>query len=106
MYLYIHPVLNEANFFRKKLIEEFISFHSFFQSKSTLLHGLFILIVRTTDHTSQILEKAYESSTIKVYILYTHKDFMDGGEIFMQNNNETETKTLIDLVRTMSEIEI
>lgn len=112
-YLHIHPVISIEEYEKNKgnIIQQFIDFHHFISSIqiTSLMKGLFIIIVRThydnpiTNYLSNILEKINtEQENLHIYILYTHSEFIDAGEIFMQNNNELETSTLINLVKSFA----
>ena len=119
MYLYIHPVINIQDYENNKesFIKQFSDFQGFMTSlnKDVPMRGLFIIMVRTlfdqpiTNHMENITENIYGTNDnsgtneekkdfCSIYVLYTHKDFVDAGEIFMQENNEFETSTLIHLV--------
>jgi hypothetical protein len=116
MYIYIHPVITIDEYEKNKesLIKQFLDFQNFMASlnKDISMRGLFIIMVRTlfeqpiTNHIENITENIYDINDNKkdnkdfcsIYLVYTHKNFMDAGEIFMQQNNEFETSTLIHLV--------
>jgi hypothetical protein len=111
MYLYIHPVLSISEYELKKeeLINQLTSFQEYMSSITSLIKGLFIIVVRTNfdhpviNHLPKIIEKIEITEYVKdcsIYILYTHKNFIDAGEIFMQQNYELETNALIQLVQT------
>jgi hypothetical protein len=125
MYLYIHPVISTDDYQNQKdkIIQLFLNFQSYMSTinKNTHILGLFILVVRThyddpvSEHLSDITENVYynlpsENNETSLHednanpqccikVLYTHKDFMDAGEIFLQQNNELETSTLINIVK-------
>jgi len=126
MYLHIHPVISieEYKTQKEKLLNQFLSFQNYMASlnKETIITGIFFIIVRTnydypiTNHISEIIESIYYNlpnennindindvylkEKCAIYILYTHKDFIDAGEIFMQDNNELETSTLIKVIKS------
>jgi hypothetical protein len=118
MYLYIHPTIEiqQYNWSKDELINKFLSFQTYMSSLNveSFIKGLFILVVRTnfdhpvTNHIPNIIENINKNGYCSIYILYTHKNFVDGGEIFMQQNTELETSSLINLVseelKTYSEL--
>lgn len=97
IYLYIHPVLpiSEYELKKEEIINQFVSFQEYMASITPCIKGLFIIIVQTP-HITKIIEKIENNN---IYILYTHKNFIDAGEIFMQPNYELETNELIKLVQ-------
>ena len=51
---------------------------------------------------SLLREGVLAKSTIRIYVVYTNRDFIDAGEIFMQNAY-IETDTMCELIATFSE---
>jgi hypothetical protein len=111
MYLYIHPVISIEEYVtnKKKIINEYISFQTYMSSlnKLTSIYGVFIIMVKTNyDDVFSILPNIIENVEINrelgysIHVVYTSKEFMDGGEIFMQNKNELETNELVNLVKS------
>jgi hypothetical protein len=125
MYIYIHPVISIEDYQdnKDKIIKLFLNFQNYMSTlnKNTSIVGLFIIVVRTnydnpvTEHLSNITENIYNNlPTINdensvheenanpqcsINVLYTHKYFIDAGEIFLQQNNELETSTLINIIK-------
>jgi hypothetical protein len=108
LYLYIHPILtsDEYNTMKTDLLREFVSFQSYMSSLNKMykMHGLFIIIVKSSsgvdfDRTCNI-ENIYISKELgySINVIHTHAEFIDAGKIFMQNNDELETDTIIKLV--------
>ena len=70
------------------------------------MSGLFIIMVRTNDDKKINLPGDIENIEINkdlgfyIHVVYTRAEFIDAGEICMQNNNELETHTLINLVKS------
>ena len=110
MYLYINPVLTaeEYNTMKKELLSEFISFQLYMSSlnRSSKMYGLFIIIVKAAEgvifNPSSNTENIDTNKEIgySIHIVYTHTDFIDAGKIFMQNNDDLETDTIIKLVNS------
>jgi hypothetical protein len=110
MYLYINPVLTteEYNTMKTDLLREFISFQQYMSSlnKSSKMYGLFIIIVKAAEgvifNPSSNTENIDTNKEIgySIHVVYTHSDFIDAGKIFMQNNDDLETDTIIKLVNS------
>jgi hypothetical protein len=104
--LYIHPVLSQFDFEnnREYLLNQFIDFHTFLSSTTVSLKGLYILIVKKANLANPFIEKIELNKDLNKdcysYILYTNEKFIDAGEIFMQTNNDMETRLLIELVKS------
>ena len=104
--IYIHPTITEKEYQdqSKDLQHEFREFYE----KTMPKHwsAVFFIIVRTehpypiTDHIPECLQNLYtqneettntqtptptNSRYIRIYLLYTNRDFVDAGEIFMHN---------------------
>jgi hypothetical protein len=102
--IYIHPTISETEYQHQSndLQNEFREFYE----KTMPKHwsAVFFIIVRTThpypitDHIPECLQTIYKDDTnnpdensnshsryIRIYVVYTNRDFVDAGEIFMQN---------------------
>ncbi len=115
--LYVHPLLDEAVFEarRSQLIAGVQQFFARMSARTNHLEGVFVFPVRTpyaspiSAHGSPhpyLLEEIDErsvsttsSSKATVCVLWTNRDFVDAGEIFMGTAGE-ETWVLQDYVRT------
>lgn len=103
--IYIHPTISETEYQTQSndLQHEFREFYE----KTMPKHwsAVFFIMVRTThpypitDHIPKCLQTIYKDDThnpddknpnshsryIRIYVVYTNRDFVDAGEIFMQN---------------------
>jgi hypothetical protein len=96
--IYIHPTITEKEYQDQSthLLQEFREFYE----KTMPQHwsAVFFIVVRTnhpypiTDHIPECLQNIYKDYTnnpdsryIRIYVVYTNRDFVDAGEIFMQN---------------------
>lgn len=101
--LYIHPAITEEEYAVQKdeLHHEFREFYTdvlFLQKWS----AVFFIMVRTnhpypiTNYKPNVIECVYDQRqqepqplkqepTMRIYVVYTNRDFIDAGEIFMQN---------------------
>lgn len=94
--IYIHPTITELEYQTQSnnLQHEFREFYE----KTMPKHwsAVFFIIVRTThpypitDHIPECLQTIYINDEdparyIRIYLLYTNRDFVDAGEIFMHN---------------------
>lgn len=97
--IYIHPTITENEYSEQspQLVAEFREFYE----KTMPQHwsALFFLMVRTThpypitDHIQEVVQSIYIDNTldtasprhIRIYAVYTNRDFVDAGEIFMHN---------------------
>jgi hypothetical protein len=102
--IYIHPTISETEYQHQSndLQNEFREFYE----KTMPKHwsAVFFIMVRTThpypitDHIPECLQTIYKDDTnnpdensnshsryIRIYVVYTNRDFVDAGEIFMQN---------------------
>jgi hypothetical protein len=87
--LYIHPTQIE-----KKISEIKIEIERFHESISQTVknyRGLYVIPVRTEhvypidQHVKEVVETIFETDTCTIVILWTNRDFIDAGEIFMGN---------------------
>jgi hypothetical protein len=101
--LYIHPVLSLFEFENNKtnLFNQFIEFHTYISSITKNLRGLYVIIVKKNNYMNSFIEKIeMKKKDCEIFILYTNENFIDAGEIFMQQNHELETHLLIELVKS------
>ena len=101
--LYIHPTITEEEYAEQKelLLDEFETF----QTKSLPPHwrAVFFIMVRTeqpypiTNYKPEVIETIIDTTKTKIYVVYTNWDFIDAGEIFMQNAY-IETDQMCDLI--------
>jgi hypothetical protein len=106
--LYIHQTITEQEYAEQHqpLCDEFRDFY-----QSTLPEhwsAVFFIMVRTdhpypiTAYKPNVIECVYTESItptryMRVYVVYTNRDFIDAGEIFMQNAY-IETDTMCELI--------
>lgn len=89
--LYIHPTMTEPEYSaqRETLVAEFLRFKRDVLPEWTSI--LFFIMVRTehpypiTQYVDSFLEIVAEDAGVKIVRVYTNEDFIDAGEIFMQN---------------------
>jgi hypothetical protein len=96
--IYIHPTITEPEY-QDQSIHLQNEFREFYE-KTMPKHwsAVFFIIVRTThpypitDHIPECLQPIYKDDTtnpdsryIRIYVVYTNRDFVDAGEIFMHN---------------------
>ena len=87
--LYIHPTITEAEYDQQSLIAEFETFQK--KSLHTWKAVMYFVIVRTahpypiTNHVPQVIETVVDTPETRIAVVYTNRDFVDAGEIFMQN---------------------
>lgn len=86
--LYIHPVLNTEEYtpISVELLDEIRRFHG--SVAIPHFHGIYVFPVRTD--TESPIETIYQEGTITVAVLWTNRDFIDAGEIFMGNHGAEE----------------
>jgi hypothetical protein len=104
--LYIHSTMTEPEYTEQKelLIQEFNTFQS--NSLPPHWHAVFFIMVRTdhpypiTNYKHRVIETLTETEKTKIYVVYTNRDFIDAGEIFMQNDY-IETEMMCNLIRTL-----
>jgi hypothetical protein len=104
--IYIHPTLTEGEFAeqRQQLQHDFARFQM--DTIPTHWTVVFFWIVRTehpypiTDYKSHVIETVVDTPHTKMYIVYTNRDFIDAGEIFMQNAY-IETDYMCNLIQTL-----
>jgi hypothetical protein len=94
LFLYIHPAMN-YNCDKDAIIQEIVRFHTSIIPASS--SGLYIIPVRTpfeypTNHCCKyVLEEQPDLiPSCRICILWTNKDFVDAGEIFMGNCSTEE----------------
>jgi len=100
--VYIHPTINQTEFAEQKdnLLMEFLDTPAIPKQ----WRKIFFLIVRTdhpypiTDHLPEFVEKLVETIHTTVFVVYTNRDFIDAGEIFMQNAY-IETDKICELIQ-------
>lgn len=107
--LYIHPTLTEAEFAEQRtaLYTQFNAFQT--SALPTHWVAVFFCMVRTehpypiTDYKPRVIEPVLENTNTntKIYIVYTNRDFIDAGEIFMQNAY-IETDQMCELISTLA----
>jgi len=114
MGLYIHPAITEEEYAVQKedLLLEFREFYEQILAVNNW-SATFFIMVRTnhpypiTDYKSNVIECVYENEnanantnenkTMRIYVVYTNRDFIDAGEIFMQNAY-IETDKMCELI--------
>jgi hypothetical protein len=117
MYLYIHPALTLTEFtgYRDILVAECIGFQRYLEEKypDSYPVGLVFIPVKTahpypiTNHYPKVIEEIYNTLKINgkpqciMNAVYANKDFVDAGEIFMQNAY-IETDAIVEYVRNIS----
>jgi hypothetical protein len=108
MGLYIHPAITEEEYAvqKEELLDEFREFYEQVLNPTKWLATFFIM-VRTshpypiTDYKPNVLVCVYENATMRIYVVYTNRDFIDAGEIFMQNAY-IETDKMCELIESFS----
>lgn len=117
--MYIHPTITETEYKdqRDLLCAEYTQFYNDVMPENW--SGIFFIMVRTTypypitAHKQPVIEKLVDhtqqnkpqenhekrSRYIEIYVVYTNRDFIDAGEIFMQNAY-IETDKMCELIQT------
>ena len=62
---------------------ECICFHTFMETVTTNIYGLFFIMVREDDIQHPHIEITYNRNNQTIYVLYANKHFIDAGECFM-----------------------
>ena len=65
---------------------------------TNIYYTIDIIIFNTSSNTENI--DINKDVGYSIYVVYTHTDFIDAGKIFMQNNDDLETDTIIKLVNS------
>ena len=110
MGLYIHPAITEEEYAvqKEELLLEFREFYDQILEPNKW-SATFFIMVRTnhpypiTNYKPNVLECVYanKNETMRTYVVYTNRDFIDAGEIFMQNAY-IETDKMCELIRSFS----
>jgi hypothetical protein len=101
--LYIHPAQMKGHFEMPSLTAELERFHVSISQHMKNYRGLYIIPVRTNHvypidrHVREVVETIFETDTCTIAVLWTNRDFIDAGEIFM-GNMWIETDTLCEWV--------
>ena len=89
--LYIHPTQIEKHTDINATTQELERFHSSISQTMKNYRGLYVIPVRTEhmypieNHVKEVIETVVKTDTCTIAILWTNRDFMDAGEIFMGN---------------------
>jgi len=89
-FLYIHPIIgsNDCNNTYKELIQKFIDFKKFLDTKTLNLIGTFFIIVKTENDNMdmQSYEKYIDDTlNINIFTIYTNNNFLDSSTPFAGN---------------------
>jgi len=103
--IYIHPTITEEEYAEQsyQLIDEFRDFYDSVLSNAPGWSAAFFIMVRTvhpypiTDYKPKVIECVESSERMQIYVVYTNCDFIDAGEIFMQNAY-IETDQMCELI--------
>jgi len=96
IFLHICPLilLDKYNEIKNEIKKELDDFDNFiFDFSNYKMKGLIFIMVRDDNNINKIKGELLYFSEItktKIFIIYTNKDFIDAGEIFMGNNNEEQ----------------
>lgn len=85
VFAYIHPIMgiNDYTSNLQTLLEKFINFKNFMDSKTTKLKGKYFIIVKMNDAHFEPYDKYINKDiNIAVYTIYTNNNFLDAGTPF------------------------
>lgn len=89
--LYVHPAQLEEHMKIPEITREIERFHASISQTMKNYRGLYVIPVRTNhmypieNHVKEVVETVLQTETCTIGILWTNRDFMDAGEIFMGN---------------------
>lgn len=89
--LYVHPTQIEQHTNTPAIIQEIERFHLSMETHLKNYRGLYVIPVRTehmypiNKHKHEVVETVVDTDTHSIAILWTNRDFIDAGEIFMGN---------------------
>jgi len=99
-YLYFHPIIgiNEFSNNKEGILKTFEDFNKYIITKTENIFGIYFILVKHNNTDKSI--KIIETSSYNVFLLYCNEDFIDGGALFM-GNNDSEKEEILKILKTI-----